>query len=356
MLSHARILIVDDRLDNIELLRQMLGTAGYTAIEGITQPAQALKRVLEFDPDLIVLDLMMSGMDGYTFLQHLAQLVPADAFLPVLVVTADGNIESRRRALSLGATDFVLRPHEVFDVTLRVRNLLRTRFLHLEVLSRNETLESLVTDRTRRLEESREELKLAQLDIVERLALVGEHHDDDTGAHTRRVARTSRLLCQRLGLPSEETEVIRRAAPLHDVGKIGISDAILRKPGKLTPEEFEAMKSHCEIGAALLNDGRSELMRIARNIAISHHERWNGKGYPFGLQSEAIPIEGRIVAVADVFDALTHERPYKAAWTPEDAASEIISQSGAQFDPTIVDVFRDINHQSIVDLPEEDAN
>jgi putative two-component system response regulator len=353
MSSHARFLIVDDTPDNVFLLQRILESADYSHIESVSNGAAALEYLKTKTPDLILLDLMMHGMNGFDFLTQLRNLLPADSYLPVLVVTADNSVATRERALALGATDFVLRPHETFDVILRVRNLLHTRFLHLEVLSRNDSLETQVRDRTLHLEESQAELKLAQLDVIDRLALVGEHHDDDTGAHTQRVARISRLLSQRLGLDSDVVEMIRRAAPLHDVGKIGVSDTILLKPGKLTNEEFSTIKKHCEIGAQLLSGGRSELLKVARTIAIAHHERFDGTGYPYGLCGHGIPLEGRIVAVADVFDALTHERPYKKAWTASEAVREIENQSGRQFDPEVVAAFSKLPHDDLVDVEEE---
>ena len=349
MRSHARLLIVDDNPQNVLLLKRILEVSGYDHITGVSNGAQALHWARYNSPDLILLDLMMHGMDGYEVLTRLREIVPADSFLPVLVITADTTVSSREKALALGATDFLLRPHETFDVTLRVRNLLQTRFFHLELMARNESLEAEVLERTLHLEESQAELKLAQLDVIDRLALVGEHHDDETGAHTQRVARTSRYLAQNLGLKAEDVEMLRRAAPLHDVGKIGISDTILQKPGKLTPEEFDTMKKHCELGAQLLSNGRSELMKVARTVAISHHERFDGTGYPAGLAGDTIPLEGRIVAVADVFDALTHDRPYKRAWSVSDAVAEIESQSGRQFDPDVVEAFCRLKHDKLVD-------
>jgi putative two-component system response regulator len=350
MSSHARFLIVDDDPENVRLLRAILKSADYEHIESAPNGYAALEHLKNYSPDIILLDLMMGGMDGFEFLTRLRAQLPADSYLPVLVLTSDNAVASRERALALGATDFVLRPHETFDVILRVRNLLHARFLHLEVLARNDTLEAQVRERTSHLEESKAELKMAQLDVIDRLALVGEHHDDDTGAHTQRVARISRMLAQHIGMIAEEVEMIRRAAPLHDVGKIGVSDTILLKPGKLTDEEFAVIKRHCEIGAQLLSGGRSELLRTARSIAYSHHERFDGSGYPCGLSGEDIPLEGRIVAIADVFDALTHERPYKGAWPASEAALEIKRQSGRQFDPDIVDAFCQLPHEDLVNV------
>lgn len=343
MLSDARILIIDDTPDNIRVLTLTLRTAGYQHIKGLHDGREVLECVQTFAPDIILLDLMMSPLSGHEVLTQVRQVLPVDSFLPILVITADATISSRERALSLGATDFIQRPHQSFDVILRVQNLLKTRALHLELLERNQNLEAQVEQRTLHLEESQIELKLAQLDVIDRLAVVGEHHDDDTGAHTYRVAHTSRALAESLLLPPEEVEIIYRAAPLHDVGKIGISDTILLKKGKLTPEEFESMKQHCEIGAQLLSNGRSELMQVAQSIAISHHERFDGSGYPYGLKGEDIPLAGRIVAVADVFDALTSERPYKRAWSVEEAREEIQNQSGRHFDPKIVRAFTSLS-------------
>lgn len=351
MPSHARILIVDDRPDNVHLMSLMLKTAGYGHIESLHDGRGALSLIQKFSPDLILLDLMMGPMSGFEVLTQVRNILPADSFLPILVITADGTPDTRQRALSLGATDFILRPHEAFDLILRVRNLLQTRFLHLELMARNENLETLVRERTAYLENAQTDLKLAQLDMIERLAVVGEHHDDDTGAHTYRVASISRLLAAGLGLPADEVEMIYRSAPLHDVGKIGISDTILLKPGRLTPEEMSIMRQHAEIGAKLLSNGRSELLAMARTIAISHHERYDGTGYPYGLKGEEIPLPGRIVAVADVFDALITERPYKRAWSVEEARTEIESQSGRHFDPEVVRIFCSLHLEELALTP-----
>lgn len=339
MFPLSRILIIDDTPDNVSLLGSIFRGAGYSHIQGQSQPELALDSVREFRPDLIVLDLMMTGVSGFDVLRALPTVIAPGSFLPVLVITSHTDEVAREAALSLGATDFLSRPHQPFDVILRARNLLQTRALHLELRERNRVLERQVEERTRGLELIQDELKAARLDVIERLALAGEHHDDDTGAHTRRVARMCRRIAQNLELPSEQIELIFRAAPLHDVGKIGVSDAILLKPGKLTFEEFDTMKRHCEIGAHLLSNGRSDFLQTARSIALSHHERFNGAGYPHGLSGSDIPLEGRIVAVADVYDALTNDRPYKHAWPIEDAREELQIQAGKQFDPEIVEVF-----------------
>ena len=338
MSPQPRILIIDDTPDNVSLLSAIFKSAGYTQVKGNSDPRRAFEVVRAFRPDLIVLDLMMPEVSGLDILRALPG-ISFDRFLPVLVITSHAENEMRQAALSLGANDFLSRPHQPFDVILRARNLLQTRALHLELQARNLALEAEVLARTLHLEQVQCELKAAQLDVIERLALAGEHHDDDTGAHTRRVACSCKRIAQRLTLPNSQIERLFRAAPLHDVGKIGVSDTILLKPGRLTPDEFDIMKRHCEIGAHLLSGGHSDFLQTAREIALCHHERFDGSGYPQGLEGDQIPLESRVLAVADVFDALTHERPYKEAWPIEEARAEIQKQSGQKFDPAVVEAF-----------------
>jgi putative two-component system response regulator len=323
-LTTARILIVDDQPSNVLLLEGILQEEDYTAYKGITDSRQAQSVYLEYQPDLILLDLQMPYLDGFEVMNQLRAHVSPGAFLPILVLTADITPDAKRQALAEGATDFLTKPFDQTEVLLRIKNLLRTRLLHL-------LLEQKVRERTAELEET-------QIEILERLALAAEYRDDDTGEHTRRVGQMSAQIAQALGLPEAEVELIRRAAPLHDVGKIGIPDSILLKPGKLTPAEFELMKTHTTLGAKMLSGGQFPLLQLAEEIALSHHERWDGTGY-LGLKAESIPIAGRIVTVADVFDALTNERPYKKAWLHTEAIEEIRRQTGRQFDPRVVEAF-----------------
>lgn len=351
-LKSAHILIVDDEPVNVLLLKRILDQVGYSNVFTTSDPREVAGLCVECSPDLLLLDLMMPFIDGYEILEN---VVPAqgDAYFPVLVLTADINPEAKRRALSGGAKDFLTKPFDHMEVVLRVKNLLETRFLNLQLQDQNQHLEERVRERTAELErtnkkleifneqlqQSKRELEESQIEVLDRLARAAEFRDDDTGQHTQRVGATSARLAEALGLSAERVELIRRAAPLHDVGKIGISDTILLKPGKLTQEEFELMKTHAAIGAALLDEGHSSLIKTAERIALTHHERWDGKGYPFQLQGNEIPIEGRIVAVADVFDALTNERPYKKAWPIPEALAEIQAQAGRQFDPAVVEAF-----------------
>ena len=248
----------------------------------------------------------MPDPDGYAVLEQMKAVVPPGEYLPVLVLTADINREAKERALALGAKDFLAKPLNSTEVILRIRNLLETRLLQLELAAHARTLEQRVRDRTA-------ELESARLEILERLAVASDFRDDATGKHARRVGEMAAQLAAELGVPGDMVELYRWAAPLHDVGKLGVPDSVLLKPGKLTPEEFNLMKRHTEVGASILSGSSAPVLQLAEQIALTHHERWDGSGY-MGLKGEEIPLCGRIVAVADVFDALTHERPYKHAW------------------------------------------
>ena len=321
----ARLLVVDDEAANVRVLTHALRLAGYADVHSTTDAREALPLVAALSPDLILLDLLMPHMDGFEVMRRLAPLDPTAAHLPVLVLTADVTPAARRRALEFGATDFLTKPFDIIEVALRVRNLLRVRFLA-------RGLEGQVRERTR-------DLEAARVELVERLATAAEYRDDDTGQHTRRVGRLAARMATALGWPADEVDALRQAAPLHDVGKIGVADRILLKPGPLTADEMAVMRTHTTIGGRILSGARFPVLRMAEAVALSHHERWDGSGYPAGLAGEAIPSAGRIVTVADVYDALTHSRPYKAAWTPADAVEEIRRQSGRHFDPAVVSAF-----------------
>ena len=335
----ARILVVDDQELNVRLLEDILRGAGYTELTCVTDPRQVLPLYTRLQPDLILLDLTMPYLNGFQVMERLRHLVREGDFVPILVLSADATPETRWRAHSMGAHDFLTKPLDPVEVRLRVRNLLRSRMQHLQLATQKQTLEEKVEERTQEVREAHRQLEESHVEILNRLSIAAEYRDDQTGRHTRRVSEVSALLARALGLPARQVSLIWRAAPLHDVGKIGIPDAILLKPGRLTPEEAEIMRSHTIIGGNILSEGRSDLVRIAHQIALTHHERWDGAGYPHGLGGDAIPIEGRIVALADVFDALTHGRPYKPAWPVEQAIAEIERQKHEQFDPRVVDAF-----------------
>jgi putative two-component system response regulator len=330
--QEARFLIVDDEPQNINVLVQMLKQWNATSVVSTSNPHETLPLFHSFQPDIILLDLMMPDMDGFMVMAELKPLLSSDDFLPILILTADMTNQTKRRALRLGAADFLTKPFDSVELSLRIQNLLSRRLLHRHLQDQNHVLGQQVQDRTQQLEQ-------AEIDTVECLARAAEYRDDDTGRHTQRVGQTAARLAGALGLADKEIAMLRRAAPLHDVGKIGIPDSILLKPGKLSSEEFETMKTHSVIGCTIMAQHHTALLQQAADIALTHHERWDGSGYPRKLAGEDIPVSGRIVAVADVFDALTHERPYKEAWLPEKAVAEITSQSGRQFDPRVVEAF-----------------
>jgi putative nucleotidyltransferase with HDIG domain len=331
LLTTARVLIIDDQPSNVALLEGILQEEDFTSFRSITDSREGLQAFIEYLPDLILLDLQMPYLDGFEVMKQLQAAISPMDFLPILVLTADITPEAKRRALTEGALDFLTKPFDATEVVLRIKNLLRTRLLHLQVQNQNHLLDQKVRDRTA-------ELEATQVEILERLALAAEYRDDDTGEHTKRVGQTSARIAEALGWSAAEVELIHRAAPLHDVGKIAIPDSILLKPGKLTPEEFEFMKTHTSLGAKMLSGGQFPLLQLAEQIALTHHERWDGTGY-IGMRDESIPMAGRIVTVADVFDALTSERPYKQAWPVSEAIEEIQRQSGRQFDPRVVEAF-----------------
>lgn len=328
-LLSSRILIVDDEPANVLLLERLLEQLGYNNLESYTNPQEALPRLLNPNVDLVLLDIQMPHVSGFDVLDKIRETKQENEFRPVMILTADATPSTKRKALALGADDFLTKPFEAYEVALRVKNLLRTRLMYIEMTLENDLLEQRVLERTKELEE-------VQLEVVDRLGLATEYRDDDTKAHTGRVGEMASKLARAMDLPARFSHLLRLAAPLHDIGKIGISDLILLKEGKLTDEEYETMKKHCEIGASILSGSKSEILQLAQEIAISHHERWDGRGYPNKLSGEDIPLSGRIVSVVDVFDALTHERSYKRAWSIEGALEEISKNAGTQFDPEIV--------------------
>jgi putative two-component system response regulator len=341
---NARLLVVDDEAANVEVLIRTLTRAGFTRVESTTDSREVASLYVQHRPDLILLDLHMPHLDGLDVMDQLNEIAEA-SYLPILILSGDLTPEARREALSRGAKDFVNKPFQQDELLLRIKTLLETRILYIQIQSQNQLLEAKVRERTRELVE-------AQIEIIDRLAIAAEFRDDNTGQHTHRVGQMSALLARQLSLPDSQVSLIGRAAPLHDVGKIGVPDTILLKMGKLTAEEFEIVKTHTVIGARILSGGKFPLLRLAEEIAFSHHERWDGDGYA-GLRGSNIALAGRIVAVADVFDALTQQRPYKAAWPVTDAIAEIDRQRERQFDPDVVDAFLRVIENAPASAPEK---
>lgn len=328
----ARVMIVDDEPEDIATLKEVLLGGGFKRIISTTDSTKALDLYEEFHPDIVLVDLHMPSPDGLELMQLLGEREPGPNDPPIVIFTNDVDDDVSEKVLAAGAVDFVRKPHNRNEVLVRVTNLLENYFMHFELRSQNETLEERVRQRTI-------ELNDARLETLERLAIAAEFRDDDTGEHTKRVGFSSSLLAAVAGMEREDVERMASAAPLHDVGKIGIPDAILLKPGKLTDEEFKTMQSHTTIGSEILSGGTSQVLSLADEIARSHHEKWNGAGYPNGLAGEDIPLAGRIVALSDVFDALTHSRPYKKAWPLDEAVAEISRSAGTHFDPKLTPLF-----------------
>jgi putative two-component system response regulator len=331
LFDQARILIVDDEPANLKLLDKMLATQGYEQRILIQDPRDVLARYREARPDLILLDINMPHLDGYQVMEQLKSLDDPLA-PPIVILTAQHGRDYLLKALAAGARDFIGKPFDRAELLMRVRNLLDAQLGHRLQYEQKDVLEQMVRLRT-------EELNRTRLQVVQRLGRAAEYRDNETGNHIIRVSQISALLAKKLGWSDEASELMLHASPMHDIGKIGIPDHILLKPGRFEPAEREIINTHTTIGGKLLDGDDSPLLKLAREIALSHHEKWDGSGYPNGLAGEAIPQSGRIVAVADVFDALTSARPYKKAWTVEDATKFVRDNAGSHFDTAVVDCF-----------------
>lgn len=316
------VLVVDDAADNIDILSNVL--SGRYNVKAANTGKKALKIAAKSVPDLILLDVMMPGMDGYDVCGHLKRDFRTRG-IPVIFVTAMDEVADEARGFELGAVDYITKPISPAIVLARVRT-------HLQLYDQNRALERKVRQRTAELHESR-------LEIIRRLGLAAEYRDNETGTHVIRMSYYCSILAKGLGMGDEEANLILNASPMHDIGKIGIPDSILQKPGRLDPTERAIMERHCEFGARIIGEHQDPLLRMARSVALTHHEKWNGTGYPQGLGEEDIPLEGRIVAIADVFDALTSERPYKEAWPVNKAVGLIREEAGRHFDPALVSIF-----------------
>lgn len=327
-----RLLIVDDSRSSLALIGSIVRTTLADEPELCLSPLDALDKCGNQQFDLIIVDHIMPEMDGIAFTAAL-RARPAYRTVPIIMITSDMDKNVRIEAIRAGATDFLHKPFDATELQARVANLLALREAQVELADRAQWL-------TREVERATAHLLAREEEIIYRLARAIEYRDGDTGEHVSRVALISQLIAEGIGLGPERCRVIYLAAPLHDIGKIGIADAILSKPGKLTPEEMAIMREHVSIGARILERGSSDLIRTAELIAQSHHEKWDGNGYPDRLSGTDIPVEARIVAIADVFDALCSERPYKKAWPIEKAYAEIVNSGGTHFDPDCVCAFR----------------
>ncbi len=321
-MNKASVLVVDDTPANIDILVGILGDS-YALKVAIDGP-RALAIARKSPPDIILLDVMMPGMSGYEVCELLKQ-DPMTSHIPVIFVTALSEVTDETKGFELGAVDYITKPVSAPLVQARVRT-------HLALYDQKRLLEQQVRERTAELESTR-------FEIIRRLGRAAEYKDNETGLHVVRMSHYARLLAKQAGLSEAFCELLYNAAPMHDIGKIGTPDAVLKKPGKLNDEEWLIMREHVVIGAEIIGEHGDPLLTMARTIALTHHEKWDGSGYPNGLAGEAIPLEGRLVAIADVFDALTSVRPYKTAWTPQQAMEMLKEQSGTHFDPELVEHF-----------------
>ncbi len=326
-----RILLIDDTQLNITLLQHLIKKIPEYESVAFTDPIKALDWCSDNEPDLVVVDYMMPEMDGIQFTQQFRGFVNYED-IPVLMVTANSETSVRHKALVSGVTDFLNKPLDNSEFVARARNMLALRQSQKKLVDRAAWLADEVSKATAKLKEQERETIFC-------LAKAAEYRDPETGAHIHRMAHYSKHIARVLGLTVQQQDLLLEAAPMHDIGKVGIADAILLKPGRLTPEEFSLMKQHAVIGYELLDASSAPLLKVAAEIAYTHHEKYDGSGYPRGLVGEDIPLFGRIVAVADVFDALTSERPYKKAWSIEDASQLLRDGIGKHFDPACVEAF-----------------
>jgi putative two-component system response regulator len=325
----ASILIVDDQEVDVALLESMLRQEGYHDIRSLTDSRLVDEAFLEFQPDILLLDIHMPHIDGIGVIDNLVKL-PGGDILPIIVITDEGERPVRHQALEAGARDFLEKPLDPSEATARIRNILEARLLHDRLLKHDETVDERVKERIRELQES-------QLEVITRLMSAAEHRDDVTGGHITRMSLITKALAPHCGMNEEETQLLFHSACMHDIGKIGVPDEVLNKPGPLDEEEWGVMRQHPQFGAEILANGGSPLLRMAERVALYHHEKWDGTGYPKGLSGEDIPLEARVCAVADVLDALISRRPYKEPWPLDEALDQIRANAGSHFDPAVVE-------------------
>lgn len=343
MVKKPIILIADDEDRNLRLMEALLMPMGYD-VRMAANGKEAIEKAMETSPDVILMDIMMPVMDGLEAVKFLKQGEETRS-IPVVMVTALREVNDRIMALEAGADDFLSKPVDKTELRTRVQTLVKVKAYNDHLRDYRKKLEAEVARKTIQLRNTLEALQIASLDSIHRLSRAAEYKDEDTGAHIERMSRYSEAVARKLGLNGKTVERILYAAPMHDVGKIGIPDKILLKPGKLDPDEWEIMKQHTTIGARILGGARTGFIKLAEIVALTHHERWDGAGYPRGLKGARIPLVGRITAIADVFDALISQRPYKPPFSVEKSFAVIRESKGTHFDPDVVDAFFAVQDQ-----------
>lgn len=350
MAKRTKLLIVDDEERIRVALLDVLQTQGYE-ISQASNGIEALQKVKRESPDVIILDINMPRMNGL----EVTRKIKVDdqlKHIPLIILTGLDDMEMRIKALKLGADDFLIKPPHMAELTARVRSLVKVKAYNDHMRNHQKELEAKVAERTQQLKQAWEQisqahrtLKTSSLDTIYRLARAAEYKDEDTSVHLQRMSNYAAAIAQKAGLNQDKVDTILYASPMHDIGKIGIPDRILLKPDKLTPDEWKIMKQHTSFGAQILGGSPSDLINVGERIAQNHHEKWDGTGYPLGLKGKEIPIEGRITAIADVFDALTSKRPYKKAFSENKAFRIMKEECETRFDPELLDVFLSIKDE-----------
>ena len=335
-LTDCTILIVDDVITNIDILVNGLADEPYdiaVAVDG----ANALELVPSLLPELILLDIVMPCMSGY----EVCKILKADKKtknIPIIFLTALDQTTNKSLGFEAGAIDYITKPFDILEVKSRIKTHLELGLSQKMLTKQNEMLDQRIKERTQELTDANKKLKRVQIEVIMRLGLATEMRDDATGSHVQRIREMVELIANKFGIDKDKSKEWGLASTMHDVGKVGISDQVLLKPGRLTPEEFEIIKTHTTIGAKILDNSDSDLIQIAQMIALNHHEKWNGSGYPQGLHHDEIPLPARITTIADVFDALISPRPYKEAWKIEDIIKYFKEESGNHFDPELTEL------------------